>query len=198
MTKAIVENGLRIGIHHIMIAGTPNKGRFDKPISCGGTWQWTRDGKTTALIGYAIRQTAQDHAMLELSYRISGEAISYSIQLMAQPCRFGGWRWFAFCPRTSRKVSKLYLPNGAKRFLSRQAYRLSYRSQCDAAGFDRACNRRNRILSRKLKSDDPQMPIKPKWMRWKTYDGWLEKLETLEDEMNVALIRKFNLPAHLW
>ena len=197
MAKAIVEHGLRLPIHRMMMEGTTNKGRFEKPMSSTGSWRWTSDGEIRGTIGYAIHQTASNHATLDLSYTVAGQVMNYAIQLVAEPCRFGGWRWFAFCPHTGRKACKLYLPNGGKRFLSRKAYSLAYRSQCDAAGFDRTCNQRNRILARKLKGDDPQLPLKPKWMRLKTYEHWLEVLDGLESEINTALVRRFKLPLHL-
>ena len=55
----------------------------------------------------------------------------YSVALVTTPCPFGGLRWWWLCPATNRLVSKLYLPNGGQRFLSRGrgAYRLAYASQ---------------------------------------------------------------------
>jgi len=197
MTKAIIEHGFRFSVHRTVAEGARFRGPFEAPTTQSGTWQWTRDGERSATINYTVRRHAPRAATLELSYRINGESIAYSIALIAQPCRFGGLRWFGLCPRTGRKVSKLYLPNGAKRFLSRQAYRLAYRSQCDAAGLDRACNRRNRLLFKKLKSDDPDVPVKPKWMRWKTYDKHRETLQALEHQMDLAFLRRFGFPIDL-
>ncbi|MBV1701716.1 MAG: hypothetical protein KGQ46_07855 [Hyphomicrobiales bacterium] len=90
-------------------------------------------------------------------------------------------------------VSKIYLPIGAKRFLSRHAYRLAYRSQRDAAGFSRACNQRDRIASAKLKSDDLAFPLKPKWMRWKTFDRYMARHMALNQAMDAATIQRFGL-----
>jgi hypothetical protein len=44
---------------------------------------------------------------------------------------YGGRRWWFLCPRTSRKSTKLYLPNGGWHFWSRQAYGLGYACQRD-------------------------------------------------------------------
>jgi hypothetical protein len=64
----------------------------------------------------------------------------YWIQLETTPQPFGGRRWRFVCPRTGRRAAKLYLPNGAFTFASRQAYRLAYRSQREAP-HDRALRR---------------------------------------------------------
>jgi hypothetical protein len=62
------------------------------------------------------------------------------IQLETTPQPFGGRRWWFVCPRTGRRVAKLYLPSGAFTFASRQAYRLAYRSQRETP-YDRALRR---------------------------------------------------------
>ena len=62
---------------------------------------------------------------------------------------------------------------------------------CDTAGIDRACNSRNRHLFRKLKTDDPDLPRKPKWMRSKTYQKHVDKLEVLNQEIDTAFLRRF-------
>ena len=188
MTKAIIEHGLSINIHRMVLSA---KSKGDLPIHHWGAWQWTRGGEPRATINYAIDQAFQDTATLELSYNASGEPVKYTMQLLARPCRFGGWRWFAICPHTGLIVSKVYLPNGAKRFLARQAYRVAYQSQCDADGLDRALNRRNRMAFKKLKSDDPDFAMKPKWMRWKTYEKHSATLDNLEHEMNTAFLQRF-------
>ena len=68
------------------------------------------------------------------------------------------------------RAAKLYLPDGAFTFASRQAYRLAYRSQREAP--------HNRALRRAFKLRDKlgadggigDFVPKPKWMRWPTYD----------------------------
>ena len=194
MTKAVIDHGLRFSVHSMVLSARPKEGRDQLPIYYRGAWQWIRHNEPHSTINYVVDQAFQNAATLELSYNASGEHIKYSIALTARPCRFGGWRWFAICPHTGLVVSKLYSPCGAKRFLARQAYRVVYQSQCDAAGLDRALNRRNRMAFKKLKSDDPDLPRKPKWMRWKTYEKHVAKLDDLEHEMNIAFLRRFGIP----
>ena len=191
MSKVTVENGFRLSVHRLMC-----KGRFGHDDTClpatyRGTWQWTNDGKPCAHLAYTIHQTATDSARLELSNQAWPEGTGHLIRLIAKPCRFGGTRWFARCPRTGRMVSKLYRPNGAQLFLARQAYRLAYLSQCDAPGLDRAYNQRQRLMKQKLKCEFHECPVKPKWMRLKTYDVICQKLERLNYIVDTNFLWRF-------
>ncbi len=47
------------------------------------------------------------------------------VRLEAEPCRFGGVRWWWVCPARGRRAAKLYLPVGGSRFLSLQAHGLT-------------------------------------------------------------------------
>ncbi len=152
-----------------------------------GVWGWMRDGEYCAKITYWMPAKALGKPVYGFPTPETGKAIDYDVRLVAEPCRFGGLRWFAICPATRLKVSKLYLPPGAKRFLARKSWRLAYASQHVAPGFDRLCAQRDRLLSKKLKSDDPDYPLKPKGMRWSTYEQHLNKLDHLNTAMDIAL-----------
>jgi hypothetical protein len=182
MSRALVDEGLKFSVHAMA-------GKHIAPgvASVSGAWQWTFDGRPSASIGFKIDVQSPSQATLHLAYSHSGEKIDYSMPLVSEACRFGGRRWFAICPRTGRRVSKLYKPNGARHFLARTNWRLAYRSQRSSAGLDRICRQRDRILFKKLKSDNPEAPIKPKWMRWKTYDAHFGKIEDLHRKMDSEL-----------
>jgi hypothetical protein len=101
--------------------------------------------------------------------------ITNRVQLTSTQPTFGGRRWWFLCPRTGRRTTKLFLPNGGSHFWSRQAYGLGYRCQREDR-FSRL-QRRAATLNRQLGGEgfstwaDP--PAKPKWMRWATYEGAL-------------------------
>jgi hypothetical protein len=61
---------------------------------------------------------------------------------------YGGRRWWFQCPRTGRRTTKLFLPNGGWHFWSRQAYGLGYACQREGR-FDRL-QRRAATLNRQL------------------------------------------------
>ena len=120
--------------------------------------------------------------------------IDDKIYLTASRPWFGGQRWWFVCPNENRRVRKLYLPLGARRFRSRRAYRLAYASQREAV-HDRAM-RRARKLCRRLGGDpmdDHYPPEKPPRMRGATYDRLLDKLiaaDRVADERMLLLASK--------
>lgn len=186
MPSVCVEDGLRLDIHR-MVAAEFARGatRFF------GTWAWWRNGERRGTIDYTVEREGKERARMTLRYANDGEAMEYAFSLVGEPCRFGGLRWFAICPRTWLKVAKLYMPPGAKHFWARKAWRMAYRSQNVSAGFERLCNQRDRLLFQKLKSDDPELPLKPKRMRWKTYHAHLAKLDCLHMGMDAAIRQRF-------
>ncbi len=98
-------------------------------------------------------------------------------------------------PRHTAEGLEAIPATGAKRFLARKAWKLAYASQHVAPGFDRLCAQRDRLLAKKLKSDDPDYPLKPKGMRWSTYERHLDKLNHMNTAMDVALIQRFGMTA---
>jgi hypothetical protein len=183
----ILDHGLRLPVHRV-VRQALSHGEFGN-----GSWGWSRDGEAQASISYAVSRQGPWEARLRLFYTRYGDAIDYDMQLVGEPCRFGGLRWFAICPATGCKVSKLYLPPGARHFLARKAWRLSYASQNVVPGFDRLCDQRNRLLFRKLKSTDPDFPAKPKGMRWAAFERHLERLDHLHAAMDLAMLERFGI-----
>ena len=109
------------------------------------------------------------------------------VEMITVCCHFGGVRWFWVCPGTGRRVSKLYLPNGAIQFRGRgpRAYRLAYQSQRN--GTNDAAQARLRRIFRKLGADydglDDVAP-KPSGMHWRTYDELCSQIEVQETILN--------------
>src|ERR1700722_8091508 len=115
------------------------------------TWTDTRTGEQSGSISYNAF-LRQETGRLRLRYtttRWDGERreSDYWIELETTPQPFGGRRWWFICPRTGRRAAKLYLPNGAFTFASRQAYRLAYRSQRETS-YDRALRRAFKLRDR--------------------------------------------------
>lgn len=110
--------------------------------------------------------------------------IKQSIALDGVPRRYGGRQWYAKCPRTGRRVSVLWRPPGATRFASRHAWgrSVAYGTQfLDACG--RAHATQARIKRRLLGDHDPNdwdLPPKPKWMRWRTYQDLEDRFDRAE------------------
>jgi len=115
--------------------------------------------------------------------------------LQARPCRYGGVRWYAECHHTGRSVAKLYLPPGVAHFRARQAWRVAYRSQNVAAGLSRLCFRRDRYLRRKLNDADPFLLLRPRGMRWHTYQWHMQKIDALHLAIDREMMRRFGVHA---
>ncbi len=91
------------------------------------------------------------------------------IRLLWTVPTYGGRRWWFQCPRTGRRTTKLFLPNGGQHFWSRAGYGLGYACQREGR-FDRL-QRRAAMLNRQLGGKGwatwESPPSKPKWMRWR-------------------------------
>ena len=144
----------------------------------GGTlvWRTVGGGREVTSIGYEAHLGAE-HGRMRLHYTTTSRSSEdvrrsdYWIELDTTPQPFGGRRWWFVGPLTGRRVAKLYLPPGARTFASRQAYRLSYRSQRQVPhdrALDQAQNLRHRLGSSMSLID--AIPAKLKWMRRRTYD----------------------------
>lgn len=109
------------------------------------------------------------------------DPIEYTVPLIWTMPPFGGLRWWLRCPATWRRCCKLYLPNGGRRFLSRQAYRLRYACQVETrlARLQRQCRKINLALGGD--GDHDWIPERPKGMWQRTYDRMAAKMDRYSD-----------------
>src|SRR5262245_35617044 len=120
--------------------------------------------------------------------------LDQTITLVTFPRHYGGRQWFFLCPVTDRRASVLWLPRGARQFASRHAWpgKVAYRSQFMTA-MDRAYLGKERIKQRLLGELDPQewdLPPKPKWMRWKTYNRYVEQFDRYEAVLDAGALSR--------
>jgi hypothetical protein len=141
-------------------------------------------------VSIVIDTRDQHYGFLTLSHaRRNGDGsdVRYQVQLVQTLPNYGGVRWWFVCPRSGRRVAKLYLPLGGAYFWSRKAYGLGYRSQRESP-LDRA-HLAGQKLSKKLGNwefwpDGP--PCKPRWMRWRTYERLVARWEEIEARLDAA------------
>lgn len=152
----------------------------------GFVWQWSRDGEATASIGARVSHD-EAGAVLILEYRLNGAPMVDRVRLTSSPCRFGGARWLAICPKTGRRVSRLYL--GRSGALSRHAYGLAFDSQRESP-LDRSFRRRQKVLD-KLKTDSPLVLARPKGMHHRTFGRLLVEAEREARFFAVAVRERF-------
>ncbi|MEJ1157370.1 hypothetical protein [Prosthecomicrobium sp. N25] len=103
------------------------------------------------------------------------------IELQAIPAPLGGFRAFAICPATGKRVTALYMPVDGKKFLSRHAHDLAYASH-NIPTERRLEWRRGQLLS--LMDLVSGMEIrKPKGMHWSTFDRLLAAYDEVDEEI---------------
>jgi hypothetical protein len=123
--------------------------------------------------------------------RIQLGSLDQWIILVPQLRHFGGRQWYFSCPVKDRLVSVLWKPNGANRFCSRQAWgrQVAYQSQFNDAT-NRAHAGKVRIKMRligDLEPDEWDLPPKPKWMRWATYNRQIAQYDRYEQYLDYGL-----------
>src|SRR5260370_16687479 len=101
------------------------------------------------------------------------------IMLIGRPRHFGGQQWYFTCPAMNRPASVLWKPSGATRFCSRQTWgrQVAYQSQFNDPT-NRAHNGIARIKARLIADLDPDewdLPPKPQWIPWPTYNRHLNQ-----------------------
>jgi hypothetical protein len=125
-------------------------------------------------------------------FRLQLGNVEQWIIIVARPRHFGGKQWYFMCPGMNRPVSVLWRPPGATRFCSRQDWgrQVAYQSQFSDQA-NRAHQGKARIKSRLIADLDPDewdLPPKPKWMRWKTYNRYVARFDRHEATLDYGLL----------
>ena len=126
--------------------------------------------------------------------RIQIGDLDQMIVLVPRPRHFGGYQWYFVCPVMNRCASVLRMMPGARHFCSRQAWgrQAAYTSQF-ANPDDRAHIGKAKIKSRLIADLDPDewdLPPKPKWMRWHTYNRYVERYDAYEAILDYRLAER--------
>ena len=111
--------------------------------------------------------------------------IEQEVILTPRRRRFGGHQWYFMCPHEDRCCSVLWRPPGAREFRCRQGWgrRVAYNSQfLDPT--NRAHRGKAKIKARLIGDCNPdewELPPKPKWMRWSTYNRYVDRFHKYEE-----------------
>lgn len=127
-------------------------------------------------IGFGLDLTAE---RMTVDYLTDGRSVSESIGLCSTPCRLGGVRWWARCPKCDRRIAVLYLVAG--RFRCRGCHGLVYESTRETP-FNRACRRVQKLRRRAGAHPgigDP-WPTKPHGMWRRTFDRRCEAIDAAD------------------
>lgn len=192
MRKPVLDHSGIIPVHWIVTGSgrwprlLPGERRTDTL-----TWRY-RDGSFAGSISHRVEIDAEDAGRLTLNFKLNGQPVQQVFDLVGRPCRFGGYRWLARCPRSGRLVAKLYGCAGT--FQPRHALDASYRSQDRVPTTEKLRDREVSVL-RRLGADDRDQgdPPKPKWMRWPTYRRLLTELRACRYRYGIAMARDLYL-----
>ena len=180
-----LEDGLKLDLNKLMREGCWPRG--NEPLTIGIQWISNHRGAIgSALI--TIRKEGEDRGSLKIF--VTGR-LDQRLDLIAQPRHFGGQQWYFMCPVTGKKCSVVWLPPGASCFSSRQAWgkQVAYSTQFEAP-FNRAISAREKVKSRLMGDLDPrdwELPPKPKWMRWHTYERLADKYRFQQGIINQCM-----------
>jgi hypothetical protein len=169
-----LQDGLWLDLNKLLREGLGPPGTDPWPVMI--RWTSSRSGEI-ARASINIEKEGEDRGFLGIVMAKLGQRLD----LIAQPRHFGGQQWYFRCPVTGRKCSVVWLPPGASRFCSRQAWgkQVAYSTQFESP-FDRAISAREKVKSRLIGDVDQrewELVPKPKWMRWHTYERLAEKYE---------------------
>jgi hypothetical protein len=182
--RAQLQDGLWLDLNKLLREGLGPPGKIPWPVPI----RWTSNLSGEIAKGcITIAKEGDDRAFL----RIVMGKLDQRLDLIAQARHFGGQQWYFRCPVTSRKCSVVWMPPGASRFCSRQAWgkRVAYSTQFESP-FDRAISAREKLKSRLIGDLNPRdwdLPPKPKWMRWPTYERLAEKYRFRQRAINQCI-----------
>jgi hypothetical protein len=154
-------------------------------------------------------------ARLRLIYTITdgrigeNDDVEYPVPLEYTACNYGGYRpWFRCRGKIDgqacrRRVRKLYLPlyaRGARYFLCRECYDLSYRSSRTSGDEVERAEQRYRKAFKKADAENrrphpnnpPFSPARPKGMHHDTFDELVAVVKAAREEWDREMNRKMN------
>jgi hypothetical protein len=175
--RVCLQDGLKLDLNRLARRGFIKFGANIGPR--GITWTHSYWGEIATGI-VSANMSGQNEGWL----RIQLGKLDQWITLVARTRHFGGKQWYFVCPVTNRLASVVWKPPGAARFCSRETWgrQVAYQSQFNDAS-NRAHAGKARIKSRLIGSLDPDqwdLPPKPRWMRWKTYNRYEKKFDDYE------------------
>jgi hypothetical protein len=185
--RICLQEGLKLDINLLARRGLIAPGSATGPHSI----RWVNSNGQVIASGWISADMQGD---MEGWLHIQIGQLQQTITLATLPRHYGGRQWFFMCPVTNRRASILWLPRGERQFASKHAWpgKVAYRSQFMTA-MDRAHLGKERIKQRLIGGLDPHewdFPPKPKWMRWKTYQRYVERFERYEAALDAGALSR--------
>jgi hypothetical protein len=174
--RGTVDAVCRVDIRFLRKQGALREGQ-----TVSGILRWTCRGEPSGSMGFTVVMDPEGRRLI-LSYSTGGEARTVTVQLDAVPMRFGGFRYYALCPRTLRRCLVLPVVGGV--VACRQAHRLTYASQ----SMDRLGRLRERMdRCEKRLHDRPRRG----WNRVILTGKWITASEDFSNLFDAEAMRRF-------
>ena len=185
--RACLEDGLKLDLNHLARKGFI---KFGASIGARGI-SWSNSHRGEIASGVIIADmTDPSHAW----FRIAIGLFAQQITLASRPRHYGGRQWFFLCPVTAGLATVLWKPPGASRFCSQQAWgrQVAYASQFmdrdSRAHYGKSKIKMQLCSIGQFDLDEWELPPKPKFMRWATYNRYVERFDDYEERLDNACI----------
>jgi len=179
LQRVRLESGLKLSLNRLVRRGSIKPGAITGPVGIA----WTDHTGQQVAFGYVTADMSGEQTGW---LRIRLGRLDQRINLVARRRHFGGRQWFFKCPHLHNLATVLWMPPGADSFACRQRWgrRVAYSSQFMdrvARGHQGAAAIKSRLCSiGRFAPDEWDLPPKPKWMRWRTYNRLVEKFDRYE------------------
>jgi len=161
--------------------------RFLEPgATVTGPYSWTRAGERSGAITLTVDLSNLANPHARLAYVADGESKVQVVQMVAEPCRFGGHRYFWLCPVSWRRCTTLAYAAG--RFASRQVQRLTYASQ-SADALERLQRASAKAEAKALGKNGHPRPRGAN--RARLVERWMELEGAWDDKFAETALRRF-------
>src|SRR5262249_22408978 len=187
LQRVRLESGFKLDLNRLARRGFIKPGAITGPVDIA----WTDDTGQQIASGYITADMSGEQAGW-LCIRLG--RLDQCIYLVARRRHFGGRQWFFRCPHLHSLATVLWMPPGADTFACRQRWgrQVAYSSQFMdrvARGHKGAATIKSRLcLFGGFDPDEWELPPKPKWMRWRTYNRMVEKFERYEVMLEDGLL----------
>ncbi len=182
--RVCLESGLKLDLNKLRRQGLVSPGAKRGAVI---RWTYTYTGEEIAKGVITSNMEGKYEGWL----RIQLGSFDQTIILVPKPRHFGGYQWYFVCPVMNRYASVLWMPPGPTLLQPTDMGKgVAYASQF-ADPDNRAHRGQAKIKSRLIADLDPDewdLPPKPKWMRWRTYNRYVQKFDAYEDilSQNIA------------
>jgi hypothetical protein len=185
--RACLQDGLSLNLNRLAQRGFIRPGAATGPLGIKWMNSYFEEEVASGVI------TADMRGPHEGWLRIQIGQLDQRITLVSYPRRFGGRQWYFICPFMNRRASVLWKPPGARDFACRQRWRRQVAYASQFLGRDGRAHQGQAKIKSRLCSiggfdpDEWDLPPKPKWMRWRTYNRAAEKFDYYEAILDAGI-----------